>query len=302
MMLCLSVCQLSDMSHFLRCALGDSKPCQSRSWAAKNNFNIRSCEQCGHAFVSDGLSNEDLVKYYASHNKYHEGYEDDLRKQNFSGSRSDAINYIFLIQSALAESRTPIAFLEVGAGWAYASRIASSKGWPVDVIEYSPECISSLSHVLPNESIIYQGSFESFCENTTNIYDAILMSQVLEHAIDPAQWLSNAHKLLRPGGCLVVAVPQFKGIYRFLGIRDPYITPPEHLNFFTRQSLRLLANRMGFEVIRVAGYSRVPFYNIKRRLKTYLPTIIAYRFLQFVQFFFDRLGVSGIQIQVLRKS
>ena len=290
------------MTHFLRCALGDSRPCKSNFWAVKNNFQIRTCATCDHAFIADGLSGDDLAQHYSSSIKYHEGYEDDLRKQRFPGSRSDAIKYISLIQSALAESRGPITFLEVGAGWAYASRIASSKGWIVDAIEYSPECISSLSNVLPSESIIYQGSFESFCEHTSKTYDAILMSQVLEHALDPGEWLSKAHKLLRPGGCLVVAVPQFKGIYGFLGIRDPFLTPPEHLNFFTRRSLRLLASRMGFEVFRVAGYSRVPFYNIKRRLKAYLPTIIAYRFLQFVQFFFDRLGVSGIQIQVLRKS
>jgi 2-polyprenyl-3-methyl-5-hydroxy-6-metoxy-1,4-benzoquinol methylase len=290
------------MTCFLRCALGDSTPCQSSFWAAINNFQIRSCKECDHAFIADGLTDEDLAKYYSSHGKYQEGYEDDLRKQCFPGSRSDAMKYLSLIQAALAESRSPIAFLEVGAGWAYASRIASSKGWSVDAIEYCPECITSLVHVLPRESIIYQGSFESFCEHTRKTYDAILMSQVLEHALDPGEWLSNAHKLLRPGGCLVVAVPQFKGIYRFLGIRDPYITPPEHLNFFTRRSLGLFAVRMGFEVVKVTGYSRVPFYNIKRRLKAYLPTIIAYRLLQFVQFFFDRLGVSGIQIQVLRKS
>ena len=286
----------------LRCTLGDSRPSQSSIWAAKNNLQIRSCKVCDHAFVADGLTDEDLAEYYLSHGKYHEGYEDDLRKQRFPGSRSDAVKYLSSICSALAESKGPIAFLEVGAGWAYASRIASSKGWIVDAIEYSPECISSLSHVLPSESIIYQGSFESFCEHTSKTYDAILMSQVLEHALDPGEWLSKAHKLLRPGGCLVVAVPQFKGIYGFLGIRDPYISPPEHLNFFTRRSLGLFAKRTGFEVVRVTGYSRVPFYNIKRRLKAYLPTIIAYRFLQFVQFFFDRHGVSGIQIQILRKS
>lgn len=289
------------MTHFLRCALGDSKPCKSIFWASKNNFQIRICAVCNHAFVADDLANDDLVEYYSSNIKYHEGYEDDLRKQRFPGSRSDAIKYLSLIQSALDESRGPITFLEVGAGWAYASRFASSIGWSVDAIEYSPECIASLSRVLPSQSVIHKGSFESFCELTRNTYDAILMSQVLEHALDPAQWLSNAYLLLRPGGCLVVAVPQFKGIYGFLGIRDPYITPPEHLNFFTRRSLQLLANRKGFEVLRVTGYSRVPFYNIKRRLKYHFPAIIVYRLLQFGQFFFDRLGISGIQVQVLRK-
>jgi hypothetical protein len=124
------------------------------------------------------------------------------------------------------------------------------------------------------------------------------MSQVLEHSIDPAQWLSNAHQLLSSK----VAVPQFKGIYGFLGIRDPYITPPEHLNFLSRRSLRLFAKRMCIEVVRVTGYSRVPFYNIQRRLKAYLPSIVIYRFLHFGHFFFDRLCVSEIHIQALRKS
>jgi 2-polyprenyl-3-methyl-5-hydroxy-6-metoxy-1,4-benzoquinol methylase len=285
----------------MRCALGDLKPCQSRFWATKNNYQIRLCAACEHAFVSDDLSADELAAYYLSHGKYNAGYEVDLQKQDFPGSRSDAYRYIALIEAALAELRRPITFLEVGAGWAYASRIGSSKGWKVDAIEYSPECARSLSHALPQESIIYQGSFESYCERTSKAYDAILMSQVLEHALDPAEWLSNAFQILRPGGYLIVAVPQFKGIYRFLGLGDPYIIPPEHLSFFTRRSLRLLASRMGFDVVRVTGYSRVPFYNLKRRLKFYILSIIIYRLLQLMQFFFDRSGVSGVQIQVLRR-
>jgi 2-polyprenyl-3-methyl-5-hydroxy-6-metoxy-1,4-benzoquinol methylase len=290
------------MTHYLRCPLGNSKACQSRYWASKNNLQIRSCEVCDHAFIQDDLSDEDLSAYYSGHEKYCEGFESDLQKQKFPGSRSDAIRYLSLIQSTLPQLRRPIAFLEVGAGWAYASRIASSKGWSVDAIEYSPECVSSLSYTLPKESIIHQGSFESYCDLSSKTYDAILMSQVLEHALDPANWLSNAFQMLRPGGCLVVAVPQFKGIYGFLGARDPYITPPEHLNFFTRRSLGLLANRIGFEVVRVSGYSRIPFYNIKRRFKFYFPSILIYRLVQFGEYFFDQLGLSAIQIQVLRKS
>ena len=38
------------------------------------------------------------------------------------------------------------------------SCIASSKGWSVDAIEYSLECVKSLSYALPQESTIHQGS------------------------------------------------------------------------------------------------------------------------------------------------
>ena len=60
------------------------------------------------------------------------------------------------------------------------------------------------------------------------------MSQVLEHAIDPAKWLLKTNKLLNKYGLLIVAVPQFKGFYKFFGLKDPFICPPEHLNFFTK--------------------------------------------------------------------
>lgn len=290
------------MTYFQRCALGNASLCRSSHWEVKNNFKIRCCSACSHAFVSDDLSADDLSLHYSSHAKYSEGFDKDLEKQRFPGSRSDAIRYLSLIQQALGQASQPVAFLEVGAGWAYASRIASSRGWSVDAIEYSPSCVSSLKLALPLESIVWQGSFESFYQHTEKTYDAILMSQVLEHALDPAEWLSYAYQLLRPGGCLIVAVPQFKGIYGFLGVRDPYITPPEHLNFFTRRSLGLLATRLGFEVVGVSGYSRVPFYNLKRRLKAYIPSIAVYRLLQLVQFFYDRIGISGIQVQVLRKN
>ena len=33
----------------------------------------------------------------------------------------------------------------------------------------------------------------------------------------------------------IVAVPKFKGFYRFLGLKDPFVTPPQHLTFFTQK-------------------------------------------------------------------
>ena len=282
---------------------GDSEPCQSRYWTTKNNYRIRFCKRCSHAFVSDKISSKELEDYYSSHEKYGkvEGYESDLRRQNYPGSRSDAANYICLIERALGGYKHSVSFLEVGAGWAYASRIANEKGWEVDAIEYSLHCVSALRECLPDSSVVWQGSFESFANTSNKVYDCILMSQVLEHSIDPAQWLTIANSMLRIGGCLVVAVPQFKGIYGLLGSKDPYITPPEHLNFFTRHSLGLLANRSGFKLVSESGYSRIPFYNIKRRFKAHLLSIFAYRTVQFVQYCFDSLGISGIQVQVFTK-
>lgn len=291
------------MSNSIRCVRGLDEPCSARRWATKNSFHIGVCDVCSHGFVLDSISQNDLEAFYESHAKYLDegGYESDLRLQDFPGSRSDAHRYISLFEKTLGARRQPISFLEVGAGWAYASRNANEKGWHVDSIEYSRQCVDSLRKCLPVSSIVWAGSFESFAHATQKKYDCILMSQVLEHALDPSQWLIHAYDMLNHGGCLIVAVPQFKGIYGVLGVGDPYITPPEHLNFFTRRSLQLLAERVGFKVDYVTGYSRIPFYNIKRKIKYYLPSIILYRLLQVPQFLLDLCGISGIQVQVLRR-
>ena len=64
------------------------------------------------------------------------------------------------------------------------------------------------------------------------------MSHVLEHSLQPLDWLKHAWKLLSDDGILAIALPNFGGVYRFLGERDPWIIPPVHLQFFTPRSLR----------------------------------------------------------------
>ena len=127
------------------------------------------------------------------------------------------------------------------------------------------------------------------------------MSQVLEHSINPIQWLSSAYSLLSFGGILLIAVPLYKGSYRFLGLKDPFIIPPEHLNFFTKKSLRQAALNAGFRPVCSFSYSRIPYFNILHRFKAPLPSIIAYRILQFIFWFLDRVGISMIQVQVFAK-
>lgn len=38
-------------------------------------------------------------------------------------------------------------------------------------------------------------------------FDAVLCSQVFEHVFTPAEFLAEIHRVLRPGGCLVLTVP-----------------------------------------------------------------------------------------------
>jgi hypothetical protein len=103
-------------------------------------------------------------------------------------------------------------------------------------------------------------------------FAAIMMSQVLEHALDPMRWLIKAKSLLSKDAVLAVAVPNFGGVYRLLGARDPYITPPEHLNYFTARSLRLAFEQSGLRLRKTNFVSQINVthptarLSLKRRL------------------------------------
>jgi SAM-dependent methyltransferase len=81
--------------------------------------------------------------------------------------------------------------------------------------------------------------------------DVVTLFDVIEHLPDPAETLALAHRQLRPGGILVVTTGDFGSLFaKALGPKWRLMTPPQHLWYFTRESITRLANRLGFAVLR----------------------------------------------------
>jgi 2-polyprenyl-3-methyl-5-hydroxy-6-metoxy-1,4-benzoquinol methylase len=80
-------------------------------------------------------------------------------------------------------------------------------------------------------------------------FDAAVMLDVLEHMPDPGDILERLHHAMRPGAQLVVTTGDYGSLLsRAMGKRWRLMTPPQHLWFFSPQTLTLLLERHGFRV------------------------------------------------------
>lgn len=80
--------------------------------------------------------------------------------------------------------------------------------------------------------------------------DAITFWAVLEHLLEPRQFLERAGAILKPGGKCFVLVPNLESLaVRVLGAKCRYILP-QHLNYFSASTLaRLAAGGRGFQMV-----------------------------------------------------
>jgi 2-polyprenyl-3-methyl-5-hydroxy-6-metoxy-1,4-benzoquinol methylase len=83
-------------------------------------------------------------------------------------------------------------------------------------------------------------------------YDAIVMSHVIEHLLDPVAILGECRRLLVPSGVLVSVTPNADSFgHREFGRNWLGLDPPRHLHVFTPPSLEAVARAAGFGVATV---------------------------------------------------
>jgi SAM-dependent methyltransferase len=79
-------------------------------------------------------------------------------------------------------------------------------------------------------------------------YDVVCHFQVLEHVSDPAKFLSECVSVLKPGGLLIISVPNSGGFLR-LTPESIWNTPPHHVTRWTAPTLRYLPSLFPLSIV-----------------------------------------------------
>jgi len=152
---------------------------------------------------------------------------------------------------------SPGTLLDVGCGDGLFLKVARDAGWRADGIEFSPEgarrAAVRLGRPVPVGDLARE---KVHC----GPFDVVTLWHVLEHLADPAAMIEAVRARLRPGGLLVVAVPNLANLpmrwaYRLArfrplplyeeGAREPHVT------HFSPKTLALFLRRHQLEEIEV---------------------------------------------------
>ncbi len=227
-------------------------------------FDLVGCRNCGFVFVNPTPSEDDILQFYATaghgEGRVHSSAASVLEAERARPSSTlDAARIV----GSLADLTAGRRLLDVGCGYGLFSRAAIAAGFDVAATEIAATERSIAADILGFEPMAL--TFEAIPEDQQ--YDAIILSQILEHARDPDGWMRKMMRMLQSDGVAAIALPNFDSIFtNLLGSRDPYVTPPAHLNYFNARNLTRHAKRLGFRVERVETVSRIPIDSFIRRM------------------------------------
>ena len=151
----------------------------------------------------------------------------------------------------------PLQVIEVGCGDGIILERLRSLGHAVTGVEPDP---SAAAVARGRGLTIHQAKAEDLPTTLRDGQsDLVILSHVLEHCLDPAAALANCRRALKPGGRIMVEVPNNAATGLAMhGATWLWLDVPRHLNFFTDTSLAAILRTAGFQIRRTEhlGYCR----------------------------------------------
>jgi 2-polyprenyl-3-methyl-5-hydroxy-6-metoxy-1,4-benzoquinol methylase len=212
---------------------------------------IVKCNRCGLVYNNPRYSKNSIEKYYRDH-YYPEDILSNTKKafEVLEGNRHIWEKCILQIEHFGArKGKLQRKLLDVGCGLGFFPRVAVEHGW--DVIGLEPDTVAAAFARSNFNLKIVTGTLEKLLINErSQSFDVITYLQCFEHLSNPVAELDKVTYLLKPGGILFLAVPNFRHLMvKILRKNQFNVRNPTHMYHYTYNPLCRLLKKSGFKNI-----------------------------------------------------
>jgi|Deesub1362B_J571_1020462.scaffolds.fasta_scaffold00195_39 2-polyprenyl-3-methyl-5-hydroxy-6-metoxy-1,4-benzoquinol methylase len=210
-------------------------------------YRIYRCRECGLGITEPAPEHQLLEKLYSS-----EIYRDNHSR--FVGPVEKVLRHFREKRKRRIKKFIPKGqILDIGCGRGVFLAMLRDNGWKTYGLELNDETAYHARDILGLDirtGDIRNAGFEK------ESMDVITLWHVLEHISEPFVTIKECYKLLKPGGLLAIAVPNFDSLQaRTFGRYWFHLDIPYHLYHFSLKSLRILLEKELFRVVKVRHFS-----------------------------------------------
>jgi SAM-dependent methyltransferase len=215
-----------------------------RLLARPGAFDVRICPRCGAGSSGPPLSQSELSGFYGEGYAAHEDAAGPLARamRRLKRMQSSAILRRAPFSGALGER--PGRALDIGCGRGDLAAALLARGWRVAGVEPSERAAA----IAGRRGVeVLGGTLATAALDES--YDVVVFRHSLEHLPDPVGDLGRVREALRPGGRVVISVPNFGSWQRRrFGADWFHLDLPRHRTHFTAASLGYAMRRAGLSV------------------------------------------------------
>ncbi len=214
-----------------------------------NRYDLDRCRQCEFVQVFDVPRPEDIRAIYGPAYFDKGKYRDDI------ANRSEQSRRIALL--ARHGVRPGMCVLDFGcAGGDFILRARDH--WETWGVDLSAAAIESALAAMPDMKGRLFAGFPSDEVMGDGMFDAITMWDVIEHLPDPLAVVRMLVRKLKPSGVLTISTPHIGApIAKIMGRRWHFMTPPEHLGFFSVKSAETLLRQAGLSELSMTAHGKM---------------------------------------------
>jgi SAM-dependent methyltransferase len=190
-------------------------------------YAVVKCRECGLVYVNPRPTEEEISSLYTA-----EYYRAVLTPEELLEERKEQLQAKF----AKVRHLPPGRLLDIGCQKGEFPFFMSQQGWEVQGVEFFPGPPN-----LFGVDIFYGNLADAGFPSGS--FDLVTLWAVLEHVYYPREMLEEVHRILKPGGAVVLLVTNIHSIPgRFLRHDDI----PRHTTLFSRRTLSRLLSATGF--------------------------------------------------------